>query len=266
MWQRFTDRARKVILLAQEQARRMGAASVGTEHLLLGMILDDEGVAAQVLVRMGLSIAKIRDEVERESAARRNAPSSGEPNLSPGAKRALELAADEARRMKHNYIGTEHMLLALIREKDRLAAEVLRNLGLNLEKVREQIMAYLGRETPIPGGYEPKPDLQDISERLLQFVLSVIDEVDVEEKRDRLKELYADLQRVIGQVRDNSRVFEFEQLTKALLGGVGWYKDKAVSDGRDELADGISELQKRVETVLEEIRNLIHSDPDDSKK
>src|SRR4028119_21513 len=152
MWQRFTERARRVILLGQEEATKMGSAHVGTEHLLLGLVRENEGVAAQVLQKMGVNLQKVRGEIESEAQAG-EAEGSTEPKLTPKAKRVLELAADEARRMKHNYIGTEHLLLALLREKDGLAATVLRKLGLNLDKARKQVEEYLGPEASgQPGG------------------------------------------------------------------------------------------------------------------
>lgn len=147
MWQRFTERARRVILLGQEEAGKMDSGHVGTEHLLLGLVRENEGVAAQVLQKMGVSLGKVRQEIEAEVQPGTD-PGASEPKLTPKAKRVLELAADEARRMRHNYIGTEHLLLALLREKDGLAAQVLRRLGLNLEKARAQVMEYLGPETP----------------------------------------------------------------------------------------------------------------------
>ncbi len=147
MWQRFTERSRRVILLAQEEAGKMNSGHVGTEHLLLGLARENEGIAAQVLVKMGVSLAKVRAEIEGEVQSAHD-PTAGEPKLTPKAKRVLELAADEARRMKHNYIGTEHLLLALLREKDGLAATVLRRLGLNLEKARAQVMEYLVPDRP----------------------------------------------------------------------------------------------------------------------
>jgi len=147
MWQRFTERARRVILLGQEEASRMSSGHVGTEHLLLGLVRENEGVAAQVLQKMGVSLPKVRQEIEAEVQPGGD-PGTTEPKLTPKAKRVLELAADEARRMRHNYIGTEHLLLALLREKDGLAATVLRKLGLNLEKARAQVMEYLGPEAP----------------------------------------------------------------------------------------------------------------------
>jgi ATP-dependent Clp protease ATP-binding subunit ClpC len=164
MWQRFTERARRVILLGQEEASKMNSSHVGTEHLLLGLVRENEGVAAQVLQKMGVSLQRVRQEIEAEVEPSEEGPSS-EPKLTPRAKRVLELAADEARRMRHNYIGTEHLLLALLREKDGVAANVLRKLGLNLEKARNQVMEYLGPEAPTaekqggekgaPGGSAP---------------------------------------------------------------------------------------------------------------
>jgi len=147
MWQRFTDRARRVILLGQEEASKMNSGHVGTEHLLLGLVRENEGVAAQVLQKMDVSLQRVRQEVEAEAQGSEEA-GTGEPKLTPKAKRVLELAADEARRMRHNYIGTEHLLLALLREKDGLAATVLRKLGLNLEKARMQVVEYLGPGAP----------------------------------------------------------------------------------------------------------------------
>ena len=149
MWQRFTERARRVILLGQEEAGKMQSGHVGTEHLLLGLVRENEGVAAQVLQKMGIALDKVRFEVESQAQPDGTPPSpGGEPKLTPKAKRVLELAADEARRMRHNYIGTEHLLLALLREKEGLAAIVLRKLGLNLEKARTQVMEYLGPDAP----------------------------------------------------------------------------------------------------------------------
>jgi ATP-dependent Clp protease ATP-binding subunit ClpC len=151
MWQRFTERARRVILLGQEEAGKMNSSHVGTEHLLLGLVRENEGVAAQVLQKMGVNLAKVRSEIEAEIEPSEET-SAPEPKLTPKAKRVLELAADEARRMRHNYIGTEHLLLALLREKDGLAAKVLRKLGLDLEKARNRVLDYLG---PDASGAQP---------------------------------------------------------------------------------------------------------------
>jgi len=160
MWQRFTERARKVILLAQEDAQRMGSGSVDTEHLLLGLIRDQEGVAAQVLDKVGATLEEVKAATEKQIVPSPSAPPSAEPKLTPRAKRVLELAADEARRMKHNYIGTEHLLLGLLREKDGVAAQVLRSFGLTLEKARQEVLDYLG-----PEGKSPEAPPSEASQR-----------------------------------------------------------------------------------------------------
>ena len=159
MWQRFTERARRVILLGQEEAGKMNGGHVGTEHLLLGLLREDEGAGAHVLRKMGVEMEAVRARIvahstEDEAAAEfkrdwlgRERPASlPEPKLTSKAKRVLELAADEARRLRHNYIGTEHLLLALLREKDGLAARILGELGLELGKARLEVLSYLGVE------------------------------------------------------------------------------------------------------------------------
>lgn len=154
MWQRFTERARRVVLLAQEEAGKMNSSHVGTEHLLLGLVRENDGVAAQVLQKMGASLQVVRQEIEAKVEPSEEGADS-EPKLTPRAKRVLELAADESRRMRHNYIGTEHLLLALLREKDGVGAKVLRRLGLNLEEARRQVLEYLGPEAPPSAHSDP---------------------------------------------------------------------------------------------------------------
>lgn len=148
MWQRFTERARRVILLGQQEAERMNSGHVGTEHLLLGLARENEGVAAQVLQKMGVSLGKVCAEVEAESPPGTEPIYPSEPKLTRKAKRVLELAADEARQMRHNYVGSEHLLLALLREKDGIAARVLMRLGLDLERARAEVLEYLGPDAP----------------------------------------------------------------------------------------------------------------------
>ena len=144
MWQRFSERARRVILLGQEEAEKLNSAHVGTEHLLLGLARETDGCGAKVLAQIGIepeqlraaTLAAIAPVVEPQRQA-------SEPKLTGKAKRALELAADEARRLRHNHIGTEHLLLALLREKDGVACEVLNGLGLTLENTRAQVLIHL---------------------------------------------------------------------------------------------------------------------------
>lgn len=151
MFNRFTERARKVILLAKEEAKRFNHDYIGTEHILLGLVREGEGVAAAVLANFALSPDKIRLEVEKLVQPGPATVVSGDLPFTPKAKKVIELAIDEARTLGHNYIGTEHLLLGLIREGEGVASQVLLNLGLELDKVREEIMNLLGSEIP---GYE----------------------------------------------------------------------------------------------------------------
>jgi ATP-dependent Clp protease ATP-binding subunit ClpC len=151
MFNRFTERARKVILLAKEEAKRFNHDYIGTEHILLGLVREGEGVAAAVLASFGLSPDKIRLEVEKLVQPGPSTVISGDLPFTPKAKKVIELAMDEARALGHNYIGTEHLLLGLIKEGEGVASQVLMNLGLELDKVREEVMNLLGSEIP---GYE----------------------------------------------------------------------------------------------------------------
>jgi ATP-dependent Clp protease ATP-binding subunit ClpC len=142
---RFTKRARRVLSLAQEEAQRFQHNYIGTEHLLLGLIREGEGVAAHVLLDLGVERDKVRSAVE-SIIGRGDRIVLGEIGLTPRAKRVIELAVDEARRMNHSYIGTEHLLLGLVREGEGIAAEVLDGLGVTLEKARKQTVRLLGHE------------------------------------------------------------------------------------------------------------------------
>ncbi len=148
MFDRFTERARKVIILAKEEAKRFNHDYIGTEHILLGLIKEGESVAAAVLQNLGLSLDTIRLEVEKLVQFGPSTIVSGDIPFTPKAKKVIELAMDEARRLGHNYIGTEHLLLGLIKEGEGVASHVLMNLGLNLNKVRSEVIKLLGSSTP----------------------------------------------------------------------------------------------------------------------
>jgi len=149
MFSRFTERARKVILLAKEEAKRLNHDYIGTEHILLGLVREGEGVAAAVLEGLlGISLETVRLEVEKLIKPGSDLLVSGDIPFTPKAKEVLELAFDEAKKMGHNYIGTEHLLLGLLREKEGIGAQVLLNLGLDINKLREAIMRLLGEGVP----------------------------------------------------------------------------------------------------------------------
>ncbi|MEI8348576.1 MAG: ATP-dependent Clp protease ATP-binding subunit [Candidatus Omnitrophota bacterium] len=144
MFNRFTERARKVLVLAKEEARRFNHDYIGTEHILLGLMREGEGVACAVLQNLGIDLERLRMEIEKLISPGSSASVLGDIPFTPRAKKALELAAEEAHNLGHNYIGTEHILLGLIREGEGLASQVLFSLGTDLRKIREEISALLG--------------------------------------------------------------------------------------------------------------------------
>ena len=148
MFNKFTERARKVILLAKQEAKRFNHDYIGTEHVLLGLLREGEGVAAAVLQSLGMNLNNIRLEVEKLVQVGPATVVSGDLPFTPKAKKVMELAMEEARTLGHNYIGTEHLLLGLIREGEGVASQVFMNMGLDLEKVREEVIKLLGSTTP----------------------------------------------------------------------------------------------------------------------
>ena len=142
MFERFTDRARRVVVLAQEEARTLNHNYIGTEHVLLGLIHEGEGVAAKALASLGISLEAVRQQVEAIIGQGPRAPSGHIP-FTPRAKKVLELALREALQLGHNYIGTEHILLGLISEGEGVAAQVLVKLGADLNRVRQQVTQLL---------------------------------------------------------------------------------------------------------------------------
>jgi ATP-dependent Clp protease ATP-binding subunit ClpC len=142
MFERFTDRARRVVVLAQEEARMLNHNYIGTEHILLGLIHEGEGVAAKALESLGISLEAVRQQVEEIIGQGQQAPSGHIP-FTPRAKKVLELSLRESRQLGHDYIGTEHILLGLIREGEGVAAQVLVKLGGDLNRVRQQVIQLL---------------------------------------------------------------------------------------------------------------------------
>ncbi|MFH1228229.1 MAG: ATP-dependent Clp protease ATP-binding subunit [Planctomycetota bacterium] len=154
MFDKYTDRARKVISLSRIEAQRLGHESIGSEHLLLGLLREGSGVAARAMLNLGLDIKKVMDEVERIIKAEPHPAAAGQLPFTPGARKALEFAHEEATHLKHDYIGTEHLLLGLLREEDGVAARIFKNLGVKLDALREEIAAILGEGMPLHGGVD----------------------------------------------------------------------------------------------------------------
>src|ERR1051326_8547956 len=154
MFERFTDRARRVVVLAQEEARMLNHNYIGTEHILLGLIHEGEGVAAKALESLGISLEAVRHQVEEIIGQGGSSPSGHIP-FTPRAKKVLELSLREALQLGHNYIGTEHILLGLIHEGEGVAAKALESLNISLEAVRQQVEEIIGQGQAAPTGHIP---------------------------------------------------------------------------------------------------------------
>ena len=161
MFERFTDRARRVVVLAQEEARMLNHNYIGTEHFLLGLVHEGQGVAARALESLGISLEAVRQQVEEIVGQGQEAPSGHIP-FTPRAKKVLELSSREALQLGHTYIGTEHILLALIREGEGVAAQVLVRLGADLKPVRQQVIQLIHSRQdnePVTAAARPEPVL-----------------------------------------------------------------------------------------------------------
>src|SRR5947199_6355468 len=157
MYERFTDRARKVMQLANQEAQRFNHEYIGTEHILLGLVKEGSGVAANVLKNLDIDLRKIRLEVEKIVQAGPDMVTMGKLPQTPRAKKVIEYSIEEARNLNHNYIGTEHLLLGLLRDQEGVTAQVLASLGLKPEDVREEILNLLGKAIHSgcrPSGFE----------------------------------------------------------------------------------------------------------------
>jgi len=155
MFNRFTERARRAILLAREEAKRLDHDYLGTEHLLLGLIREGEGIAATALQNLGIDLRQVRQEVEKAVGRGGGSLFLGQIPFTPRAKKVLELAVTEARDLGHNYIGTEHLLLGLIREGEGVAAQILNSLGADLDRVREEVVNLLGGKVAVQKAHKP---------------------------------------------------------------------------------------------------------------
>ena len=167
MLERFTDRARRVVVLAQEEARTLNHNYIGTEHILLGLIHEGDGVGGKALESLGISLPTVRQEIEAIIGQGDQAPAEVIP-FTPRAKKVLELSLRESIQLGHNYIGTEHILLGLIREGDGVAAQILVGSGVDLNRARQQVILLLtgrgGKEFAPTGG-----DVEDLRKRLASF-------------------------------------------------------------------------------------------------
>ncbi len=176
MFERFTERARKVMALSNQEARRFNHGYIGTEHILLGLLKEGSGVGPNVLKNLDVELHKVRMEVEKRIEAGPEMVAVGELPHTPRTKNVLEYAVEEARNLNHNYIGTEHLTLGLLREQDGLAAQVLMNLGLKLDEVRQEVLKLLGAglaidDSDIPGA-GPSDTEDKLADELVKYLLN----------------------------------------------------------------------------------------------
>ncbi len=227
MFERFTDRARKVMALANQEAQRFNHEYIGTEHILLGLLKEGSGVGANVLKNLGVDLRKARLEVEKLVKSGPEIIEMGKLPQTPRAKRVIEYAIAEARHLGHNYVGTEHIVLGLLREQDGVAAQVLMNLGMKLEDVRDEIMNLLG------AGLEPSGAAE------AGFVSS------------------ADAKHGGGPLeRDVAG-----RLMLDLLREIEYRKSKAISGGDQQTAAAYSDLALQLRTLLERLSSIIGRGP-----
>jgi ATP-dependent Clp protease ATP-binding subunit ClpC len=184
MFERFTDRARRVVVLAQEEARLLNHNYIGTEHVLLGLIREADGVAAQALEALGISLEGVRARVEGIIGTGLGPIESSHVPFTPRAKKVLELSLREALQLHHNYIGTEHLLLGLIREGEGVAAQVLVQMGATLSAVRKRVLAQIGERSDEP---VETPEMDpDAKEAVIRSLLA--ENIRLREEVDMLRE------------------------------------------------------------------------------
>src|SRR5207249_10277811 len=236
MFERFTDRARRVLVLAQEEARLLNHNFIGTEHILLGLIHEGEGVAAKALESLGISLEAVREKVE-ETIGPAGSSTTGSPPFTPRAKKVLELSLREALQLGHNYIGTEHMLLGLVSEGEGVAATVLVHLGADLSRVRQQVIQLLSGYASqgkggAPAGASSSPETPTGSPVLDQFGRNLT-QLAREKKLDP----------VIGREREIERVMQvLSRRTKnnpVLIGEPGVGKTAIVEGLAADIVEGI---------------------------
>jgi len=249
MFERFTDRARRVMGLANQEAQRFNHESIGTEHILLGLIKEGSGVAANVLRNLGVDLKRVRMEIEKKVPSGHEMVTMGRLPFTPRAKKVIELAFEEARALGHNYVGTEHLLLGLLRESEGVAAQVLVEQGLKLEDVREEVLRLLGHDFTSEGAGES--DIEG-SQKESRSKTPALDSFG----RD-LTELAAEnkLDPVIGRENEIRRVMEvLSRRTKnnpVLLGEAGVGKTAIVEGLAQQIEDG------NVPEVLRERRIVV---------
>jgi hypothetical protein len=239
MFERFTDRARRVVVLAQEEARMLNHNYIGTEHFLLGLIHEGEGVAAKALESLGISLDAVRQQVEEIIGQGQQAPSGHIP-FTPRAKKVLELTQREAQQLGHNYIGTEHILLGLIREGSGVAAQVLVKLGADLNRVRQQVIQLL-HGYPAGGPVSARSAASELSLPAMQARLGAFEQrLAAIEQRVGTGPDTSDLDEQVGRVRGERH---------AAIDAQEYEQAAALRDREKELLAAKAALQEQWATV-----------------
>jgi ATP-dependent Clp protease ATP-binding subunit ClpC len=228
VYERFTDRAKRVMQLAEREALRFGHEFIDTEHVLLGLIAEGAGVGANVLLMMGLDLRKIRHAVEKLTEYVPGGEEiMGRLPHTPRTKKVLEYAHEEAREFEHHYVGTEHLLLGLVREQEGLAAQALTNLGLKLDDVRETVWNLLGRHVPMAPGAAPEVIVEPrgTSNPLLPSATTpaALTAVHLELVRDRIRRLAEQMQVFVTE-QDYVLAARCRDEVEALTRLVAWYE------------------------------------------
>ena len=256
MLERFTDRARRVVVLAQEEARRLDHDYIGTEHLLLGLIREGEGVGARALESFEISLDAVRQQVE-EIIGRGQQEPPGHIPFTPRAKKVLELSLRESKQLGHNYIGTEHILLGLLREGDGVAAQVLVRLGADLNRVRQQVIRLLhGHPAEVSG-----PDVQIRLEVVEQQLTDIERQLTGIERRVGIRPDTSDLDEQIAAARTEKEAAvdaqDFEQAVSRREREKQLLAAKAARQEQWTAADpALPDLAERSRQLTEEVERL----------
>jgi ATP-dependent Clp protease ATP-binding subunit ClpA len=261
MFERFTDRARRVVVLAQEEARMLNHNYIGTEHILLGLIREGDGVAAKVLESLRISLDAVRQQVEEIIGRGQQAPSGHIP-FTPRGKKVLELSLRESTGLGHNYIGTEHILLGLIREGDGVAAQVLVLLGADLNRVRQQVIQVLhGRQgQDVAGGGPPLPDDVLLQVGLLDRRLAAIERwvglrPDLDDLDEQIARVRREKQAAIDRQDFDASVTLRGQETQLLAARAGQEQEwTETAADRRPLAQELGRLQAELERLRAVLR------------
>jgi ATP-dependent Clp protease ATP-binding subunit ClpA len=261
MFERFTDRARRAVALAQEEAERLDHNYIGTEHILLGLIHEGDGVAAKALESLDISLDAVRQQVEQIIGRGQQAPSGHIP-FTPRAKKVLELSLRESRQLGHNYIGTEHILLGLIREGDGVAAQVLVQLGADLNRVRQQVIqllhGYQGQEPRLARGLpgegagvtEVQARLDAVQDRLAAVEQRVGTAPDISDLGDQIDRVRREKESAI-DARDYEQAASLRNREKELLASKA-AREKQWSAGHPALPV----LAERVQQLADDVERL----------